>query len=96
MGLRRSTHFLSLLTELAFLIAPGVVLGGAVGWTAVELAQPHLNPLPSLSPPPLIEVPWPTVAFAGIAAVAVWASISGWAQHVADRSRASELLRADD
>jgi len=26
----------------------------------------------------------------------IWALISGWAQHVADRSRASELLRADD
>jgi putative ABC transport system permease protein len=96
MGLRRSTHFLSLLTELAFLIGPGAVLGGAVGWTAVELAQPHLNPLPALNPPPLIEVPWPTVAAAVVTALVVWASISGWAQHVADGSRASELLRADD
>ncbi len=96
MGLRRVTHLLSLALELAVMIGPGFVLGGAVGWVAVELAQPHLNPLPYLSPAPLLEVPYATVAAASLAAFVVWASISGWAQHVADRSRASELLRADD
>ena len=78
------------------MIGPGAVLGGAVGWVAVELAQPHLNPLPYLSPPPLLELPTATIAAASTAAILIWVSVSGWAQHVADRSRASELLRADD
>ncbi len=96
MGLRRVTHFASLAIELAVLIGPGALIGGVVGWCAVELAQPHLNPLPDLSPPPLLEVPTATIAAAAAAAVVVWVSISAWAQHVSDRSRASELLRADD
>jgi zinc transporter ZupT len=96
MGLRRSTHFASLAIELAVLIGPGALIGGVVGWCAVELAQPHLNPLPDLSPTPLLEVPITTIAVAAAAAVVVWVSISAWAQHVSDRSRASELLRADD
>jgi putative ABC transport system permease protein len=96
MGLRRSTHLTSLVIEIGVLIVPGTIIGAAIGWTAVELAQPHLNPLPLLSPPPLLEIPF-AVLLGGLAAVlCIWALISGWAQHVADRTRASELLRADD
>ena len=95
MGLRRSTHWLSLVTELGAMIVPGAVLGGLFGWLAVELAQPHLDPLPLLSPPPLLEVPYPTIASALAAAFVVWMGVSAWAQHVTDRSRAAELLRAD-
>ena len=61
-GLRRFTHLLSLGIELGAMIAPGALLGGALGWTAVELAEPHLDPLPLLSPPPLLEVPYVTIA----------------------------------
>lgn len=95
MGLRRSTHWLSLAIELGAMIAPGALLGGLFGWIAVELAEPHLDPLPLLSPPPLIEVPYTTIAAAMAVAFFVWGSVSAWAQHVTDRSRASELLRAD-
>jgi putative ABC transport system permease protein len=95
MGLRRSTHWSSLALELGAMIVPGAVLGGLFGWLAVELAQPHLDPLPLLSPPPLLEVPYATIASALAAAFVVWMGVSGWAQHVTDRSRAAELLRAD-
>jgi putative ABC transport system permease protein len=95
MGLRRITHLSSLAIELGVMIAPGAILGGLFGWIAVELAQPHLDPLPLLSPPPLLEVPYSTIAAAVGAALLVWIAVSGWAQHAADRSRASELLRAD-
>jgi putative ABC transport system permease protein len=95
MGLRRVTHLSSLAIELGVMIAPGAVLGGLFGWIAVELAQPHLDPLPLLSPPPLLEVPYTTIAAAIGAAFLVWIAVSGWAQHAADRSRASELLRAN-
>jgi putative ABC transport system permease protein len=96
MGLRRSTHLASLVIEIGVLIVPGTIIGGAIGWVAVELAQPHLNPLPLLSPPPLLEIPFAIVVGGSAAVVGIWGLISGWAQHVADRSRASELLRADD
>jgi ABC-type antimicrobial peptide transport system permease subunit len=95
MGLRRVTHRSSLLIELGLMIAPGAVLGGLFGWIAVEMAQPLLDPLPLLSPPPLLEVPLATILGALVAALVVWAAVSGWAQHVTDRVRASELLRAD-
>ena len=95
MGLRRSTHWFSLTIELGAMIVPGALLGGLFGWFAVELAQPHLDPLPLLNPPPLLEVPYPTIASALAAAFVVWMGVSGWAQHVTDRSRAAELLRAD-
>lgn len=96
MGLMRKTHWVSMMIELGVMIVPGAVLGGAVGWVAVELAEPHLNPLPLLSPPPLLEVPSLTIALAAVASLIVWTAIASWAQHIADRSRASELLRADD
>jgi putative ABC transport system permease protein len=95
MGLRRVTHLSSLAIELAVMIAPGAFVGGLFGWIAVELAESHLDPLPLISPPPLLELPHATIAAAAGATVLVWAAVCGWAQHVTDRSRASELLRAD-
>jgi hypothetical protein len=95
MGLRRTTHWSSLAIELGLMIAPGAFVGGIFGWIAVELAQPHLDPLPLLSPPPLLEVPFATIAIASAAALVVWVSVASWAQHVTDRTHASELLRAD-
>jgi putative ABC transport system permease protein len=96
MGLRRAGHFYSLLIEVGVMVVPGALVGGVVGWIAVELAEPHLNPLPLLAPRPLLELPYAAIAGASAAAVGIWALVSGWAQHVADSSRASELLRADD
>ncbi len=96
MGLRRSTHLASLVIEIGVLIVPGTIIGGAIGWVAVELAQPHLDPLPLLSPLPLLEIPFAILVGGSAVVLCIWALISGWAQHVADRSRASELLRADD
>lgn len=95
MGLRRITHWLSLVLEIGVMIAPGAVIGGVVGWIAVVLAEPHLNPLPLLNPPPLLEIPGAVIAGGSAVALCVWALVSGWAQHVADRSKASELLRAE-
>ncbi|MFZ0666829.1 MAG: FtsX-like permease family protein [Acidimicrobiales bacterium] len=95
MGLRRITHWTSLIIEIGVMIAPGAVIGGFVGWAAVVLAEPHLNPLPLLDPPPLLQVPVAVIIGASAAALGVWALVSSWAQHVADRSRAAELLRAE-
>jgi hypothetical protein len=95
MGLRRITHWTSLVIEIGVMIAPGAVIGGFVGWAAVVLAEPHLNPLPLLDPPPLLQVPVAVIIGASAVALGVWALVSSWAQHVADRSRAAELLRAE-
>jgi putative ABC transport system permease protein len=96
MGMRRVTHLVSLIIEIGVMLVPGAVIGAVVGWIAVELAEPHLNPLPSLSPPPLIEIPALAIGLATVATICIWGFVSSWAQHIADRSRASDLLRADD
>jgi len=96
MGLRRASHLMSLLIEVGVMVVPGAVIGGIVGWVAVELAAPHLNPLPLLVPGPLLELPYIAIVGASLAALGIWVLVAAWAQHVADSSRASELLRADD
>ena len=96
MGLSRRTHALSLALELGSLFALGAVLGAALAWLAVEVVNAHLNPLPGLPPVELVEVPWIALGAGVLVAFGTWFLITAWAQHVADRSRASELLRFDD
>ena len=96
MGLRRRTHLRSLFIELGGLFALGALVGAALAWVAVELVDSHLNPLPDLSPGALVEVPWVSLGASALVAVITTVLTSWWAQHVTDRSRASELLRFDD
>jgi putative ABC transport system permease protein len=96
MGLSRRQHLRSLVIELGSLFALGAVVGGALAWVAVELVDSHLNPIPDLPPGALVEVPWTSLGVSVLVAVITTAVTAWWAQHVADTSRASELLRFDD
>ncbi|MGH9104007.1 MAG: hypothetical protein ACRDYD_13655 [Acidimicrobiales bacterium] len=95
MGLSRTGHMASLACELGSLVGLGAVAGGALGWAAVELVDRHLNPLPSLPPVPLVEVPGTVLEVAAAVTVAVAALATAWAQHLSDRARPSALLRLD-
>jgi putative ABC transport system permease protein len=96
MGLSRRQHLRSLSVELGSLFALGAVVGAALAWVAVELVDSHLNPLPDLPPGALVEVPWVSLGASALVAVITTALTAWWAQHVADTSRAAELLRFDD
>ncbi len=96
MGLSRRTHAFSLALELGSLFATGAVLGAALAWVAVEIVNAHLNPLPDLPPAELVEVPWIALGTGVLVAFGAWLLVTVWAQHVANRSQPSELLRFDD
>jgi putative ABC transport system permease protein len=96
MGLSRRTHALAVAIELGSLFAMGALVGAALAWVAVEIVNAHLNPLPELPPAELVEVPWIALGAGASVAIGAWLLTTGWAQHVVDRSQASDLLRFDD
>jgi putative ABC transport system permease protein len=95
MGLRRVVHVASLAAELGVVLSLGAVVGGGLGWLAVEMAGRHLNALPGLQPDVLLEVPLVALLASTVGLIGVWLLSIGWAQHAADRTRPAELMRLD-
>jgi putative ABC transport system permease protein len=95
MGVTRRTHFLSLGAEIGLLFGAALVIGMVSAWVTTALVNGLLNPIPDLPPSPLLEVPWPSILIALLAASAVWVSSALWAQHVTESRSAAGVLRYD-
>jgi putative ABC transport system permease protein len=93
MGLSRRAHAASLVAELALPLVGGLVAGAALAMAAVTMVYGELDGQPNLPPPPLLRVPWPVLAGAGLTVVAVTLLAAGVAQRSADRAKVGEVLR---
>ncbi len=88
MGMTARTNEGSLRRELATMLGAAFVLGAVLATICGVIVAPLIDPLPTVSPPPLLAVPWVPFALAG-ALVAV--SVAAGARLTARRVRSVEL-----
>jgi putative ABC transport system permease protein len=95
MGLSRRQAWMTTGIEVGALLMAGLGLGIVLGWFLAGTIDRHLNPLPDLPPATLMSVPWSLFGL-GLALTAIlWIAITSWAQSMADRAKAAELMRSD-
>lgn len=93
MGLSRRTLIASHIAELGVLGAVAVLAGDGIGIASTDVAVPHLDPAPWLTPSPTAPELWAFVLFT-VAATAVVVALTVWtAVRSVRTARIGELLR---
>jgi hypothetical protein len=88
MGMTARTHEGSLRRELAMMLATSFAIGAVLAVISGVIVAPLIDPLPTVSPPPLLVVPWVPFVFAS---VLVAVGTAGGARLTAWRVRRVEL-----
>jgi len=95
LGLSKAAHLRSLVVELAGVALTGLVLGAVLAAVAVAVAYRRLDVDLVRPPTPLLDVPWPAIAFTMLTAVVVAVLAALYAQRAADRADPASVLRED-
>jgi hypothetical protein len=88
MGMTARINEASLRRELATMLGAAFVIGAILATISVVIVAPMIDPVPTVSPKPLLAVPWVPFALVG-ALVAV--SVAAGARYTARRARSVEL-----
>ena len=96
MGLRRSTHFQSLLIEFSILAGVAALCGAALSYVAARMINPMLELSPLRPPAPIFTTPTGVLLLTAGVAIIVAVGTALYAQRAADRAKMSEVLRLGD
>ncbi|WP_170111070.1 FtsX-like permease family protein [Antricoccus suffuscus] len=96
MGLRRSTHFQSLLIEFAVLVGFAALCGAALSYVAARIVNPMLELSPLRPPAPIFTAPTGALLLTAGVAIIIAVGTALYAQSAADRAKLSEVLRLGD
>lgn len=93
MGFTHRRHWWALVAEVGSMMVGVVLLGTGLALLCVRIVSPHVDPLPTLPPDPLMVVPW--WALGGVAAIGVLVVLLGSAaaQMIGSRVDVAEVLR---
>ncbi|MGI8696139.1 MAG: FtsX-like permease family protein [Mycobacteriales bacterium] len=95
MGLSRSRHLASLLTEIAALLVAAAVIGCGLAWIAALTVYSGLDADPTRLPDALYYIPGATIIVTAAVVVCTIAAGSLATQRVADRAQPAAVLRTD-
>ena len=96
MGLTRSRHLAALWLELAVMLTVSVALGSALALIAARLVLTQVEPLASLTPLPLFEVPVRIIVVTVLASLVVAAAAAALLDRASRRAHLAEVLRRAD
>jgi putative ABC transport system permease protein len=93
MGLTAGAHRAAVAIEIAALLASAYVLGSLLALATAELIYRRLDPLPQLTPPPVLRTPFSLLGWIGLA-IAICAGFGAWlVQRRAERANVGAVLR---
>lgn len=93
MGLSRAAHRMATVAEVGVLLVSAAVIGTLCALGAAALTLGRSDPLPSLPPLPIVQLPAQLIGVV-VAAVALLSIAAGWwVQRQADRTTTAEVLR---
>jgi hypothetical protein len=93
MGLDHRRHWYALVVEVGSMTLGVVALGTGLALACVRIVSPHVDPLPTLPPHPLMVVPWWALGVVGMIGGAVVLLGSAAAQAIGARVDVAEVLR---
>ncbi|HNJ98541.1 MAG TPA: hypothetical protein PLV13_10465, partial [Ilumatobacteraceae bacterium] len=93
MGFTHRRHWWALVAEVGSMMVGVVLLGTSLALACVRIVSPHVDPLPTLPPHPLMVVPW--WALGAVVAIGVTVVLLGSAaaQAIGARVDVAEVLR---
>ena len=93
MGLTARAHRAAVAIEIAALLASAYVLGSLLALATSVLIYKRLDPLPELTPPPVLRTPFSLLGWIGLA-VTYCAGLGAWlVQRRAERADVGAVLR---
>jgi putative ABC transport system permease protein len=96
MGLTRARHILALWMELAVLLVVASLLAAGLALVAARLVLTQVEPLASLTPVPLFEIPVAMIAATVLTSIAVAAVAALLLDRASRRAQLAEVLRRAD
>jgi putative ABC transport system permease protein len=93
MGLTARAHRAAVAIEIAALLASAYVLGSVLAFLTALLIYRRLDPLPQLTPPPVLRTPFSLLGWIGLT-IAICAALGAWlVQRRAERANVGAVLR---